>query len=127
MGLKFTCPVNDLTLNEFVVVRKLFCKLHHRDTTPEECSRCHPLICLSERICSEGICELPSLYREVFPTLQYQSDKAVRKLMQLPVAIFKLEFSGPGSQRLCVRDSCNGRLRCLLSSVPNGIFVRNHE
>ena len=29
----------------------------------------------------------------------YQSDKAVRKLMQLPVAIFKLELSGPGSQR----------------------------
>ena len=100
----YLSSVNDLTLNEFVVVRKLYCKLHHRDTTPEECSRCHPLICLSERICSEGICELSSLYREVFPTLQYQSDKAVRKLMQLPVAIFKLEFSGPGSQRLYVSE-----------------------
>ena len=100
----YLSSINDLTLNEFVVVRKLFCKLHHRDTKPLQCSRCYPLICLSERICNEGICELSSLYRALFPTVKYQSDKAVRKLMQLPVAIFKLELSGPGSQRLYVSE-----------------------
>lgn len=46
----YLSSVNGLTLNEFVLLRKLYCKLHHRDTTAEECSRCHPLICLSERI-----------------------------------------------------------------------------
>ena len=94
----YLSSINDLTLNEFFVVRKLFCKLHHRDTVPRECSRCYPLIRLSEKIGNEGICELSSLHRALFPTVKYQSDKAVRKLMQLPVAIFKLELSGPGSQ-----------------------------
>ena len=83
---------------------KLYCKLHHRDTTPEKCTQCRYLVHLSERISNEGVCELSSLYRATFPTVQYQSDKAVRKLMQLPVAIFKLELSGPGSQRLYVSE-----------------------
>ena len=96
--------INDLTLNEFVVVRKLYCRLHHGDATPEHCCRCRPLVQLSERINAAGICELSVVYRAVFSDVQYQSHKAIRKLMQLPVAIFKLELGGPGSQRLYVSE-----------------------
>lgn len=80
----YLSSVNDLTLKEFVVVRKLYCTLlHHRDTTPEKCSRCHPLICLAEKIDDEGFCELSSLYRAVFTNISYKSGNAIRRLMQL--------------------------------------------
>lgn len=100
----YLSSVDDLALDEFVVVRKLYCKLHHGDSSPEECHVCAPLICLAEKICDEGLCELSALYRAVFPNIRYQSDKAIRRLMQLPVAIFRLELSGPGSQRLYVSE-----------------------
>jgi len=96
----YLSSVNDLTLKEFVVARKLYCKLHHKHTTPEKCSFCHPLICLAEKIDNDVFCELPSMYRTVFPNMLYKSSNAIRRLMQLPVVILNLELNGRGSQRL---------------------------
>ncbi|CAB4038738.1 Hypothetical predicted protein [Paramuricea clavata] len=72
------------------------------DTTSKKCTKCKQLIEIAEIICDKGFCELSAWYRQIFPSLKYQSDKAIRKFMQLPMAIFKLELNGPGSQRLYV-------------------------
>lgn len=98
----YLSSVNDLTLDQFIVVRKWYCKLHHKDVTSKNCIKCQQLIDLAVIIRDKGFCELSALYRQLFPSLKYQSDKASRKLMQLPVAIFKLKLNGPGSQKLYV-------------------------
>lgn len=61
-----------------------------------------PLIKLASEISDQGICQVSSLFRTLFSNVKYQSDKAVRKLMQLTVAVVLLELQGPGSQCLYV-------------------------
>lgn len=95
----------DFTLAQFIVVRKWYCKLHHKDVAYQKCMKCQQLIDLAEILWDKGFCELSALYRQVFPSLKYQSDKAIRKLMQLPVAIFKLQLHGPGSKKLYICES----------------------
>ena len=98
----YLSSVKDITLNQFIVVRKWYCKFHHKNVTFQTCVKCQQLILLAEMIRDEVFCELSSLYRKIFPNLKYQSDKAIRKLMQLPVVIFKLQLHGPGSQKLYI-------------------------
>ena len=94
--------VKDIMLNQFIVVCKWYCKFHHKNVTFQTCVKCQQLILLAEMIRDEVLCELSSLYRKMFPNLKYQSDKAIRKLMQIPVVIFKLQLHGRGLQKLYI-------------------------
>ena len=66
-------------------------------------------------ILSKGIAELKPLFQAHFPGAAYSSQKAVRRLMQLPVAIVMLQLKGPGSQKLFATQLSPNVDYCLLA------------
>ena len=88
------------TLVEFVSFRTRYCQQHHSVS----CKECYVLIEIANYIQDKGIVKVSDLYHKFFPSNKYKSDKAVRRLLQLPVAIFALERS-LGSQ-LHVTEYC---------------------
>ena len=93
----------DMTLTEFILARKLYCKMQVHSRW-EECTQCLPLIKLANEISGHGLCQVSSLFKNLFSSNRYRSEKAVRKLIQLPVAVFELEIQGKGSQRHFVTE-----------------------
>lgn len=92
----------------------------------KECSQCLPLIQLANEILEHGICQVSNLFQTLFPNVKYQSDKAIRKLMQLPVVIFELELQGPGSQKLFVAERYSGMNYLSFSKVVQQfLLLRN--
>lgn len=77
------------TLVEFVSFRTRYCQQHHSVS----CKECYVLIEIANYIQDKGIVKVSDLYHKLFPSNKYKSDKAVRRLLQLPVAIFRLERS----------------------------------
>lgn len=88
------------TLVEFVSFRTRYCQQHHSVS----CKECYVLIEIANYIQDKGIVKVSDLYHKFFPSNKYKSDKTVRRLLQLPVAIFALERS-LGSQ-LHVTEYC---------------------
>ena len=82
----YVSSIQDISLLDFVAVRKLYCKVQ-RHSDWKDCSQCLPLIQLANKILEHGICQMSNLFQTLFPNVKYQSDKAIRKLMQLPVVI----------------------------------------
>ena len=77
--------MNVVSLEEYITYRFEYCKRYHR----EHCSECILLINMASHIAQEGIVKVSEVYRRQFPEANYQSDKAVRRLLQLPCVIFK--------------------------------------
>ena len=76
-----------ISLEEFVSYRLTNCQQHHRSG----CQECCVLVNIAKHIIGEGIAKVSIIYHKFFPDNKYKSDKAVRRLLQLPVAIFKIE------------------------------------
>lgn len=81
-----------------LTVRMLYCQKHHSPN----CGDCSKLVACARDIVRKGIVELKPLFKMHFPETIYSSKKAVRRLVQLPVAIVTLQLKGPGSQKLYV-------------------------
>ena len=103
----YISSIQDINLFDFVAVRKLYCKVQ-KQSDWKECTKCLPLIQLANKVSEHGICQVSTLFQRLFPNIKYQSDKAIRKLMQLPVAIFQLELEDPGLQKLFVTERYSG-------------------
>jgi len=95
--------VKNLNLSEFILARKLYCKFQGHGNCWKDCKICSQLINLANTISEEGICQVSTIFRKLFNQI-YQSDKAIRKLMHLPVAVFEMKLHGPGSQRRFVAE-----------------------
>lgn len=82
--------ITDLSLKEFVMARRDHCQRNHSVS----CGECKSLIAAAEQIDESGIVPLRSLFTSHFlaPNVKYKSDKAIRRMMQLPVAIFPVEM-----------------------------------
>lgn len=82
--------ITDLSLKEFVMARRDHCQRNHSVS----CGECKSLIAAAEQIDESGIVPLRSLFTSHFlaPNVKYKSDKAIRRMMQLPVAIFPMEM-----------------------------------
>ena len=74
-----------VSLDEYRRYRAEYCTRYHK----EQCVECHALINMALHISQKGIVKVSDVYKSQFPEKKYQSDKAVRRLMQLPVVIFK--------------------------------------
>lgn len=74
-----------LSLEEYITYRFEYCKWYHK----EYCSECISLMNMASHIAQEGIVKVSEVYRRQFPEAKHQSDKAVRRLLQLPCVIFK--------------------------------------
>ena len=76
--------VKDLNLEEFIFSLKCYCSLYHQPG----CVKCRPVLNASLCLIKQGIVPLATLYREHF-NCKYKSDKAIRRIIQLPVVIFR--------------------------------------
>ena len=74
-----------VSLEEYRRYRAEYCTRYHK----EQCVECDALINMVLHISQKGIVKVSDVYKSQFPEKKYQSDKAVRRLMQLPVVIFK--------------------------------------
>lgn len=93
--------ITDLTLKEFIVAREDHCERNHLVS----CKECTNLTDAAKQIDDSGIVPLRSLFASHFlsPGAKYKSDKAIRRILQLPVAIFSLELQ-KGQKKLFVKD-----------------------
>lgn len=93
--------ITDLTLKEFIVAREDHCERNHLVS----CKECTNLTDAAKQIDDSGIVPLRSLFASHFlsPGAKYKSDKAIRRILQLPVAIFPLELQ-KGQKKLFVTE-----------------------
>ena len=72
----------DLTLAEYVIAKETYCHLCHQD-----CRRgCNKMITAAKIVLTEKHVALPSLWMRAFPNINYDCEKAQRRLLQMPVA-----------------------------------------
>ena len=85
----YTSKINDLSLNDFVVARQEYCNMYHF----QGCTECPKLISAAKCIISEKVVKLQSVFVESFLNKgsKYKTDKAVKRLLQLPVIVFPLQ------------------------------------
>lgn len=95
--------IDDLSLEDFICARQRYC----RETHANDCQECCSLIGVARSILEDGIVELSCVFRKYFPQVNYQSSKATRRVMQLPVIVFSSE-TGSGNQKLFVIEQKNG-------------------
>ena len=81
----FVTHIKDMTLNEYSVAVKINCESLHN---VKSCSKCKPVLEAIAEICEKGIVPLSTLYRQCFGSV-YKSDKAIRRIIQFPVVIFR--------------------------------------
>lgn len=89
--------VKDLNLEEFIFLLKCYCSLYHQPG----CVKCRSVLNASLCLIKQGIVPLATLYREHF-NCKYKSDKAIRRIIQLPVVIFR------AFEQLFVTEFVNG-------------------
>ena len=80
--------ITDLSLAEFQIARKMYCQEKHG--WPLLCRMCLPLIEVAKQVEIQGVGSLKSLFCSQFGSKAYKSDKAIRRFMQLPVVVLKL-------------------------------------
>ena len=78
-----------MSLKEFVIARRDHSEKNHSVS----CKECNSLIAAAEQINGNGIVPLKSLFTSHFlaTNAKYKSDKAIRRITQLPVVIFPVE------------------------------------
>ena len=64
----------DMTLTEFILARKLYCKMQVHSRW-EECTQCLPLIKLANEISGHGLCQVSSLFKNLFSSNRYRSER----------------------------------------------------
>ena len=77
--------IQDLSLDEFVAARRMYCQITHNHLN---CSQCMPLIKFALQIIEHSVVLLSACFRKCFSGA-YKSDKAIRRIVQLPVAVFR--------------------------------------
>ncbi|CAB3979645.1 Hypothetical predicted protein [Paramuricea clavata] len=77
----FVTCIKDMTLDEYSVAIKRHCNDCHK---VRSCSKCKPVLEAINEIGEKGIVPLSTVYRKCFGSV-YKFDKAVRRIIQLPV------------------------------------------
>ena len=93
-----------LTLNEFMLACKEYCKLHHSHSL---CTECTGLINIAKLVTDHGFYSLPSAFKS-FPGVSYSSATAKRKLLQMPLAAITLGEPTSGKSEVYLMEAING-------------------
>lgn len=75
-----------MNLAEYVSAKELNCNRYHRDCKVD----CQRMVKAAKILLKEQKVSLPKLWREAFAGLQYDCEKAQRKILQMLVAILKI-------------------------------------
>ena len=100
---RYISKIEHLSLKEFVLIRRMFCEKHHLTKTCQECSK---LISAAQTILEKGITLLKDVFVKHFlkDSSKYKTDKAIRRLVQLPVAIIPIYSKTKKSTTLYVTE-----------------------
>lgn len=93
--------IDNISLVEFSIVKLLYCEANHRNT----CTECKALAECAIDISECGVTSLRKVFCKHFPKSKYISNKAVRRLMNLPVIIFDTKTKLVGADRLFVTEN----------------------
>ncbi len=120
--------ITDLSLNKFMIARNYHCEKNHFGS----CIEFGRLISAGKQINDSGIVPLKTLFTFHFlaPNAKYKSDKAIRRILQLPVVIFPVEIQR-GQKKLLVKEqhttvNCEkvgDFLKTMLESKPNTVQI----
>ena len=79
-----------MTLNEFVIARNNYCQVKHSN----DCLECKKITSAANLIMTEKVVLLKNVYEKTYMKQgsRYKTDKAVERLMQLPVVIFPIKI-----------------------------------
>lgn len=69
------------------------------------CKYCSALAVFAKCVQKDNVIDLSATYKAVFPLIQYKTEQAVRKVMQMPVSVIQMTLNGPGSQKLYVLEN----------------------
>lgn len=94
----YRSKVDDMTLNDFIVARQEFCRSRHK----EYCD-CQKLIMVAADILQNGFLPLKDLFCKHFGCIpsKFKTEKAVSRMMQLPVAVVPLNINGGKKLFVC--------------------------
>ena len=100
---RYISMIEHVSLKEFVLIRRVFCEKHHLAKTCQECSK---LISAAQTILEKGITLLKDVFVKHFlkDSSKYKTDKAIRRLVQLPVAIIPIYSKTNKSTTLYVTE-----------------------
>ena len=105
--------VDNISLEDFTCFRLVYCKANHS----KDCMECSKLVDCAKDILNYGVVELKQIFHKNFKQSKYISNKVIRRMMQMPVVVFMLELSGPGSQKLFITENN--------PSVDYSVFVKS--
>ena len=91
IGRTYICHIKDMSLSDFLVARKLYCQHKHLNSILSECETCLSLINAAKQVECQGVVNLKTLFCSHFKSSSCRTDKAIRRLMQLPVVVFKIK------------------------------------
>jgi len=94
----YRIKVDDMKLNDFFVARQQFCRSRHK-----KYCHCQKLIMVAADILQNGFLPLKDLFCKHFGCIasKFKTDKAVSRMMQLPVAVVPLNING-GKKIVCL-------------------------
>lgn len=104
-GIVCVSKVTDLSLAEYCEVRTQYCLLRHDQ---QKCFECRSLVRAGQMILSDGICSLAQVFKTAFPCIDYHSSHAKQRLLQMPVAVFRVGAPTSGRSELLVMELVQG-------------------
>ena len=76
-----------LSLKEYITVRKLHCKMHHK----QPCMSCEAMLSIAETLSSSSFMTLSEAFKAAFPRQKYKPDIARQRLLQMPLVCIRLD------------------------------------
>ena len=105
--------VTNLTLKEYIQARTLYCSLYHKN----HCKNCESMIKAAQVILQNGVCSLSMVFKAAFPQSSYVVKQARCRLLQMPLAAFRIGESSSGFSEIHIMEyiagldySCFGKL-----------------
>ena len=90
-----------LSLGEHCEARKQYCFLYHNQC---KCFECRSMILAGETILSSGICVLSQVFKRAFPSSEYHSYHAKRRLLHMPIVFIHVGKPASGCSELLLME-----------------------
>ena len=97
----YTSKFAELNLKEYCTARMYHCTLKHSSSP---CDNCQSMINAAKMVWRDGVVSLPVLFRASVPKLTYHSVNAKRRLLQMPLVIFRVKKSQKHQSELFVME-----------------------
>lgn len=112
-----------MSLSEFIFVRQEYCRENHSN----DCLECPKLTTAASCIMTEKVVQLKNIYDEIFLNQgsRYKTDKAIKRLMQLPVIIFPVK--NQQNVNLFVAESLGVNVLVVQKMIQKVLETRENE